>query len=290
MFWIRAWCVLICVSICGYAFGAGVKLVYPADEVPGDPRFHDLKEILELALKKTAPEYGPYELEPAPVVMSKARYMGELRQGGTINIVWSSTSKTLENELLPIRIPLRKGLLGYRVLLIEKGKQALFDKVRTLDDLRKFTVGQGRDWGDVAIFEQNGFTVFQSKYESLFKMLQAGRFDMFPRGLGEAFPELHKFSQDDPNLTVESGLLLYYPWPYYFFFNKRDVRLHDRVEKGLRIMLKDGSFDAIFRKYNGSAIEKANLKGRRLIRLHNPMLPADTPTSESSLWFDPGIN
>ena len=61
----------------------------------------------------------------------------------------------------------------------------------------------------------------------------------------------------------------------------------ERIENGLRIMIKDGSFDAIFYKHNKAAIERANLKNRRIIRLDNHLLPKATPLDEKNLWFDP---
>lgn len=53
-------------------------------------------------------------------------------------------------------------------------------------------------------------------------------------------------------------------------------------------MMKDGTFDTIFKKYNFKDIERANLKHRRIIRIENPFLPADTPLNDPALWFDPG--
>lgn len=273
-------------------YAATMQVICPADEVPGDPRFNDLREILDVALKKTVSEFGPYVLSTAPMTMSKARYMSELRNGEStvLNLAWSSTSIELERDFLPVRIPLRKGLLGYRVLLIEKRFQPLFDAVTSLKDLQKLTAGQGKDWGDVAVLEANGIHVVQANYASLFRMLKVERFDMFPRGVAEAYAEQAKYGDEDPDLAVENGLLLYYPWPYYFFVRKSDKALHDRVEKGLRMMIRDGSFEAIFRKYNQAAIDKAHLTGRRLIRLKNPLLPPDTPLADKTLWFDPGLS
>jgi hypothetical protein len=65
------------------------------------------------------------------------------------------------------------------------------------------------------------------------------------------------------------------------------VALQNRVEAGIRIMMHDGSYDAIFRKYNDKAIKQANLKGRRVIEIVNEMLPKETPLDDASLWFDP---
>ena len=118
-------------------------------------------------------------------------------------------------------------------------------------------------------------------------MVSLGRFDLFPRGIGEIYTEYAHFAPADPKLAIEKGLLIYYPWPYYFFFNKKDEALRKRVETGIRRMMKDGSFDANFKKYNGKAIEAANLKGRRVIRIANDLLPKETPLNDPALWFDP---
>ncbi len=266
----------------------GLRVVYPAYEVAGDVRFNDLLELLRGALERTAPDFGPFELVPTPRGMNEARYLAELGdESKRVNIVWSSTSAQKEAQFLPIRIPLRKGLLGYRIALIAKGSQASMDQVKTLIDLKQFTIGQGTGWGDVDIYKANGLTVRTAQYGNLFEMVDNWAFKLFPRGIGGIFPEFALHSKDNPNLAIEKNLLIYYPWPYYFFFNKRDAALQQRVETGLRRMMKDGSFDAIFQKYNGAAILQADLKNRRVIRIANHLLPKETPLNDASLWFDP---
>ncbi|MDC8756797.1 amino acid ABC transporter substrate-binding protein [Janthinobacterium fluminis] len=273
---------------CGAAAGAGVKVVYPADEAAGGTRFNDLIELLQQALEKTAAEYGPFELRASHAGMTEARYLAELKSPGReINIAWTSTSKAKERELLPLRIPLRKGLLGYRIALIAQDKQALVDQVDTIEDLRKLTFGQGLGWGDTELYEANGIHVSKARYENLFAMTALGRVDIFPRGISEIFVEHQSHVAANPTLAIEKNLLIYYPWPYYFFFNRQDAALKARVESGLRTMLTDGSFDLLFRKYHGLAIEQAELSRRRVIRIDNDMLPPETPLNDPSLWFDP---
>src|SRR6185437_2910740 len=225
-----------------------------------------LIDTLRMALEKTVPEYGPYALKPSSVRSNEVRYLAQLRDGEMINVIWSSPSVQKEKDFLTIRIPLHKGLLGFRVALIAKDEQEKLARVKTLEDLRRLTVGQGVGWGDNALYERNGIQVRQADYDSLFKMTAAGRFDLFPRGISEIYPEYARYVAANPDLRIEKKLLICYPWPFYFFFNRHDASLRDRVEAGLRKMLADGSFDAIFWKYNGKAIEQANLKGRRVIR------------------------
>ena len=278
---------LLYVALIGSGF-AQTRVIYPAPESANDTRTADLVEILNTALEKTRDPYGPYTAEPSAFVINESRQQKSIEEGnGIINVFWSSTSVEKERHLLPIRIPLRKGLLGYRIALISKNKQSLIDNVKSLDDLKKLTVGQGFGWGDVAIYKANGIPVATALYDKIFKMTAAGRFDLFPRGIAEVFSEYEANAPSNRNLAIENGLLIYYPWPYYFFFNKNDKALAERIETGLKIMIKDGSFDAIFYKHNKAAIERANLKNRRIIRLENPLLPKATPLNEKSLWFDP---
>ncbi|MGA7827736.1 MAG: transporter substrate-binding domain-containing protein [Geobacteraceae bacterium] len=267
---------------------AQTTVVYPAFESGADSRYNDLLEILKTALEKTVAEYGPYTLQPSRSRMNEARYLAELlKPAGMVNVGWSGTSVEKEQVYGVVRIPLRKGLLGYRVALIARNRQADIDKIRKLADLRKETIGQGIGWGDVAIYKANRIKVYTAGYESLFKMVAANRIDLFPRGINEVFPEYASRHGAIPNLAVEKNLLIYYPWPYYFFFNKSDKVLAKRVETGLRKMIKDGTFDALFLKYNRASILKANLQKRRIIRIRNPNLPKDTPLGDASLWFDP---
>jgi len=267
---------------------AGVtEVVYPAPESPQDVRDNDLVEILHSALEHTVASYGPYRLRPSHLAMNEARQLVMLSNGGELNITWSSTSDEKERTLLAIRIPLRKGLLGYRIALIAKSQQPVFDLVQSADDLTKLVVGQGIGWGDAGLYNRDGFKVVTANYDQLFRMTAAKRFDFFPRGIGEIFKEYDTQAPMVANLAIEQHLLIVYPWPYYFFFKKSDTALAGRIEAGLRAMLKDGSYDAIFEKYNRADIERANLKNRRIIRINNPFLPKDTPLDDPTLWFDP---
>jgi ABC-type amino acid transport substrate-binding protein len=278
---------ICCLLVPGAGLQAQTRVTYPAPESLSDVRYNDLIEILTLALKKTTAQYGPATIAPSGVVMNEAREIACLQEGKLINVLWTSTSQEKERRLLPVRIPLRKGLLGYRISLIPKDKPAVIDTVADVNGLKTLAIGQGIGWGDIAIYKANGLNVLAANYENLFKMLNIGRFALFPRGLGEVFAEFERNKGRQPNIAVEQHLVIYYPWPYYFFFNKKDAGLAKRVEAGLRIMQQDGSFDALFDKYNASAIARADLAHRRVIKIKNPFLPKATPLLNKSLWFTP---
>ena len=144
-------------------------------------------------------------------------------------------------------------------------------------------VGQGHDWDDVKVFNYNKFRVETStSYEGLFKMLIHERFDFFSRSIKEIVHEYEARKNMYPHLLIEENILLYYPWPKYFFVNKKDYKLADRLLRGLNIMIKDGSFDNWFKKYHQKTISEANIKGRRLFKIKNPLLPQTAPLTEKS--------
>jgi len=282
---------LFCVCVSASPKSSSVtRVIHPADEDKGDPRFNDVKEILRVALEKTVVEFGSFELRASSQNTNGLRYLNNLANDSDLNVVWSSTSEEKERNYLPIRIPLRKGLLGYRLLLVHKDNQALLKELESLQDLKKFKVGQGVGWDDVKLYEANGIEVIEAKYSNLFRMLSYKRFDFFPHGINEIFTEFEKESAQNPDLVIDENLLIHYPWPYYFFVSKSNPQLQKRLELGLRKMIKDGSFDAIFWKYNGKALEAVNFKKRRIIHMKNHLLPRETPLNDATLWFRPKLN
>ncbi len=263
-----------------------LQVVYPAPESGQDHRSEDLVVLLRSALQRTETSHGPFELAQAQTASSEDRQLLDMEQGRLPNVVWASATVEREQRLLPIRIPVRKGLIGHRIALIHRDRQAELRRIRTLDELRTYTLGQGPNWPETQMYRQLGFRVHSGSYEALFRMLVNGRFDLFPRGVNEIFGELAQRQAELPELAVEDSLLIHYPQPYYFFVARSNPLLAERIETGLKRMLRDGSFDAHFWRYHGDAIRQARLGERRLLKLDNPMLPPDTPLADSRLWFN----
>jgi hypothetical protein len=261
----------------------------PSPVSKDDKRFDYGINLLRQVLNKTSRSHGPFKMLPAES-MNVGRAIEFLKSGETdaVNVAWTTSSKKREESLFPIRIPIRKGLLGYRIFLIKKEDQAKFTAIQTLEELKQLRVGQGHIWNDVKVFQGNGFEVVTGpSYEGLFRMLMEGRFDYFSRGINEAPEEYESRKDKFPNLLIEDSILLYYPWPKYFFTSKKNPALAERIELGLRMMIEDGSFERLFIKYHSKDIERVNLKNRKLFKMNNPLLPATTPFDQKELWFDP---
>ncbi len=236
--------------------------------------------LLELALQKAGVHY---QLKPVPldiIVESRSQYF--LKQD-RYKIHWLNTNSEREEELIPIKIPLLKGLIGWRLFLIKAGRQPVFSSIDSIAELRKLSAGQGHDWPDTSILEANQFSVETSpERNNLFRMLDISRFDYFPRSVIEIWQEQAVFS--DLGIETEQTLALHYPAAYYFFLGKAHRKLASAIESGLSKAVEDGSFDRIFYAYYGSTIARANLHQRRIFELHNPLLVFP---SDARLWYSP---
>lgn len=273
--------------------GVPMRYLHPAPESDGDVRYDYQWKILRTALERTRAGWGDYLLQPGPR-MTERRQVEELQAGSRlITVMYLDTTPERELSLWPVRIPVDLGLVGYRVLLVRREDLERFAgaAVRSVDDLRRFTYGQGQDWTDVAILQYNGLKVVTgSDYEGLFDMAASGRFDALPRGAGEVVDEYERRRAALPGLAIEPGLLIHYPLPMYFWFPRTDegLRLAARARAGMLEMLRDGTYQRIFRDHFQARIDRLGLERRRLLHLANPFLPPDTPLQDRRLWYRPG--
>lgn len=272
----------------GHASDHEFIIRYPQPESEDDTRDAYKIELLRLALEKTKKTEGAYNLIPSDIIIPTNRLVTTLQEGKQLSVLFSATTLRLESQLRPIRIPVLKGILGYRIFLIRKQDKEKFDSITTLDELKKYTVGQGLGWRDIDILKENGFPVVTGgPYEGLFLMLTSGRFDYFSRGVIEALVEHEERKEKLPTLFVEEKLLIHYPFPVYFFVARENTALANRIERGLNMMINDGSFDELFNKHHQALLEKANIKNRRIFKINNPLLPQSTNLDRVELWYSP---
>lgn len=238
---------------------------------------------LQLALDKAG---SALRLQPSRYSMEQERALVNLEHNRHLDVAWSMTSLEREQRLLPVRIPLDKGLFGWRIALVPAQDMQRLNDVQGLDDLRQFIAGQGHDWPDTEILRAHGLPIkVSSSYGSLFRMLQAQRFDYFPRSVLEIWDELEH--PRGKHLRADEHLLIRYPTALYFFVSKQRPDLAQTLQKGLEAALADGSFDQLFHQHFAAQLERAQLAQRTVIELNNPLLPAATPLQRDELWFSP---
>lgn len=258
-----------------------VKVQATALEQPSDY----FTTLLVMALEASKADNEEIDIIFSPRDYAQARWINMLQSDKSNFVIWTMTDKEREQQLRPIRIPLFKGLFGYRVLLIRKQEQARFDHINDIDDLAKLLGGQGTHWPDTLILQANGLPLTTAETtESLFRMINAKRFDYFPRGISEAWFEL--LQRKEANLAVEENLLLYYPTAIYFFVNKNNEALAQRIEKGMEVLIDNGKFDQFFYNHPRVSSGLERLKNRRIVELKNPYLPAETPVNNPRYWID----
>jgi hypothetical protein len=105
-------------------------------------------------------------------------------------------------------------------------------------------------------------------------MLSIKRFDYMPRSLNEAWDEAEMF----PKLEVDLNFAIHYPAPYYFFVNRKNIRLINRLEYGFKVSEANGSFKALFDTHESTseALFKADLPNRKIFWLTNNFLSPET--------------
>ena len=226
-------------------------------------------KVLELALAKTVSTHGPYQIKLVPVMPITNRLLREIELG-RVDITWMPYNRNAPAQLMPVKIRLLKNLSDHRVFLIRADDQARFSQIKTIEDLRRFRGGIGSHWPDRTVMEENGLPLVLSlSYFNLFKMLASNRFDYYSRGIHQVMPEVSAY--EDKGLALERELLLRYENPVYFYVNKSNTLLAERLSLGLKIAMDDGSFDALFHQFEHftwaeSLLTEAN---RRVIPLSN---------------------
>lgn len=255
-----------------------------------DTRYLYANELLDLILEKTQDEYGLDAIEYYPEAVSRQRSLMLIKEG-KIDVIAEATQKKWESTLIPIRIPIRKGIQGYRLFMTNKNYSQSLANIKTLQDLRELKTGAGSQWVISGILEENNFNVVTSgNYESLFKMLNADRFSTFSRGVNEIFPEFLSHSEANPNILIDQFLALYTPLPTFFFVSPKNQMLAQRIQKGLEIMIETGEFDEFFYRHHNDILEKSTLTKRRIFILNNPNLSEETRKiiTNKTYWHFPG--
>lgn len=245
-------------------------------------------EVLRLALEKTRPAYGDYQLQAIPAGNFK-RMLHTLRRNNYPNMLLEiSYDKTLEDsgELTYISFPIELGIIGYRVCFVNPAVKDRVSQVNSLDELRQYTMGQGVGWADIEILRHNGFRVTEvSNYTSLFRMVAGGRFDLLCRGVNELMMEYGQY-QRIGNLTYDESFALVYRLPRFFYLHKKDAALKQRVEEGLKLAYGDGSLQALWRKHNWQSIEFTRLPTRKIFYLENPLIDG-LPRDYERYFYNP---
>jgi len=251
-----------------------------------DRRITHKQEVLKAALDATRSKYGDYEIQLDQTYMNPSRAFHELTIGKAINVHFALTNGERERTATPIRIPVRRGMASYRLLLIHKDSLKAFEKVETLEDLKRLRVGLNKGWTNYAVMQSQGFNVVPlGNYDSMFGMLSLQRCDYLLRAVNEVYDEIEARQHSSVSLAVAPGIAVYLPSVTYIFVSKSEPRLAQRLTEGMQILVANGTLERLFDKHHAASIAKAGLDKRKLLYVPNPLLPGNIPWSDKRLWM-----
>lgn len=243
-------------------------------------------EIIKRAMEITKKEFGPYEFEVKDILMNRARSLQAIVEGNLINVYIAPSEKAWNEQTFVIKVPLRLGLLSYRILILHKDDLEKFSKVNSADDLKKITAGLRTGWVTANIFKDQNFKLEESQnYDGLFYLLDSHRVSYIPRTIYEVFDELEVRRKLLSNVVIEPRLALHIPTSTYIYVSPKEPRLAKRLEKGMNQMYESGELTNIIERYYADDIKRANLKNRKLIHIDNPFYSEEDQKRDEKYWY-----
>lgn len=229
------------------------------------PIYSYLQAQLALAMQATEAEYGKRQAIIVRVPAEEERQLRNLNSGVT-DIVWATCTQTRNRHYRAVAVPQIQGLFGLRVNVIRKGDKRL-SKVNTLHDLATLIGVQSSKWIDFDIMQDNGLTVLASDRTSAYRAVSAGIADYYPRGVAEVIGEMQQINAEE--LTIAPGMGLKYPMFFIIYVQQKNEALAQRLEKGFKITLGNGSFVALLNQQTWYSDAVSVMKNRKFIALEN---------------------
>lgn len=175
-----------------------------------------------------------------------------------------------------IEIPVCKGILGHRLLIILKQQAKRFSNISTTsrEQLQKMTIGIPATWADADLFKNNGYKVSEKgSLDDNFTRLLAQKIDYITLGVNEIESILEKLGDFKKELLIEPNILIYYPLPLVFYVHPDKMQLANIVKRGLQTAIANGKHAALFDMHHPNIVDRLALRTRKTLHLTNPYLP-----------------
>lgn len=241
--------------------------------------------LLTRSLDVTTTKYGEYEIDYRFFDVYQNRSMRML-QSGELDIMYVMTNKEREAQYLAVKFPLVKGLLGHRLIVVNRENLSQYQGI-SKEQLSQKVACQGTHWPDTQILEANQFNVVKVlNLESMYKMLDKGRCDYFPRSVLEVNSELERFAKVHPRLAIVKDVMLVYPAPVYFFVKKSNQALAKRLLDGLTILSDSGEMEKLLvsQPLTKHVFPLSQWQEVKQIHLFNPNLESSTKSILPTHW------
>lgn len=251
-----------------------------------ESRQHYEREILEAALNATKTSHGEWQLQEDltdyPLAADEASVFRS--KGFDIFGTVAGNTKLADEKKILLPLPLMKGLLGYRILIIRAADKEKFAAIKSPAQLQKLRMGIPSTWADAELFRKNGYAVQErGSFDDLFTRLENNEFDYVTFGANEVTGVFNERAAKSGKLLIDSSLLVFYPFPLVFYVNPENKMLAARMTQGLQAISGNGELDKIFNRYFSADITAVNLPARTMITLKNPILPNEMADFKPSL-------
>lgn len=205
-----------------------------------------------------------------------------------LDVMHSMSNAERENEFIAVKIPLLKGLMGKRMLFVNRANLAEFQGMTELSQLKQKVGCQGIHWPDSDILEANGFNIARVVvFEAMFEMVVKGRCDYFARGIHEIYPELSSIKDKHPELVIVPNIIVSYPAPVYFFLGQHNQALANRIEVGLFRLKQSGQFDIMMQQnpLTEHVFPLSKWQEVKVFEITNSLLPNLNSTESEQDWL-----
>lgn len=236
------------------------------------------REVLEAVLNATVASHGQWQLQEDltdyPLAADEASVFRS--KGFDIFGTVAGNVKLANEKKVLIPLPLMKGLLGYRILIIRAQDKEKFAAIKSAQQLQKLRMGIPSTWADAELFRHNGYQVEEKgSFDDLFERLENNEFDYVTFGANEVTGVFSERAAASGKLVIESSLVVFYPFPLVFYVNPDNKILAERVTSGLQVISSNGVLDSIFKRYFAADLTTVNVSARTMINLKNPVLPSE---------------
>ncbi|NUY57357.1 transporter substrate-binding domain-containing protein [Salinivibrio sp. EAGSL] len=194
-----------------------------------------------------------------------------LDNGASLLATVAGNQKFVGRDFIEVPLPLARGVMGWRLLVINNDRKSKFD-VTTVNDLRQKIAGIPAHWADAELFRKNGHEVVEKgTLDQMLKMLRDAKVDYVPLGAIEAEKVIENSSLSS-ELKIEMSWAIYYPLPIVFYVNLKRPDLATMLEKALMRTEESGELQSLFDQYYKNILDSAKITDRKVIYLDNPFL------------------
>lgn len=191
--------------------------------------------------------------------------------------------------VVSIPFPADGGLLGFRLLCVNRQDRGRFASVNSIEGLRPYLAVQGLGWTDADVLADNGLPVYEVAAGSYFNLLDQGRVDYLPRGLISVEEECGSGAREAgfSQVSVDPNLLIAYPNAFVFVVNAKNQRLQAALERGFARAMADGSLQHLLQQrfFTPWLKRQLRLPERRLLVLSIPATEAVLAKIPPSAWM-----